>query len=78
MKLVEELERDHGGAPTPTTCHLAQTLGGWLSHKERLRRVAGDWPLAGHIAVAHDWCKLGLAALLGAGFLPVPALQVTP
>ncbi|KAG5210690.1 hypothetical protein JEQ12_015884 [Ovis aries] len=69
MKLVEELERDHGGAPyTNDLYHLAQTLGG-LSHKERLRRVAERLAAGRAVAVAHDWCKLGLAALLGTLFL---------
>ena len=40
MGLVEELVRDHGGAPyTNDVYRLAQTLGG-LSPEERLRRVA--------------------------------------
>ncbi|XDA76055.1 hypothetical protein R6Z07_006284 [Ovis aries] len=69
MKLVEELERDHGGAPyTNDVYRLAQTLGG-LSHKERLRRVAERLAAGRAVAVAHDWCKLGLAALLGTLFL---------
>ncbi|KAG5210727.1 hypothetical protein JEQ12_015921 [Ovis aries] len=58
MRLVEELVRDHGGAPyTNDVYRLAQTLGG-LSPEERLRRVAERlaahapswperWPLAG-------------------------------
>ncbi|KAI4543313.1 hypothetical protein MG293_006107 [Ovis ammon polii] len=80
MGLVEELVRDHGGAPyTNDVYRLAQTLGG-LSPEERLRRVAErlaarapTWPLAG----LWWWpkpapgirYKLGLAALLGALFL---------
>ncbi|KAI4585205.1 hypothetical protein MJG53_006739 [Ovis ammon polii x Ovis aries] len=69
MKLVEELERDHGGAPyTNDLYHLAQTLGG-LSPEERLRRVAERLAAGRAVAVAHDWCKLGLAALLGTLFL---------
>lgn len=84
MGLVEELVRDHGGAPyTNDVYHLAQTLGG-LSPEERLRRVAERlaarapswserWPLAGlwrwPKAGLGTRCKLGLAALLGALFL---------
>ncbi|XP_043320050.1 GTPase IMAP family member 1-like isoform X8 [Cervus canadensis] len=84
MGLVEELVRDHGGAPyTNDVYRLVQTLGG-LSPKERLRRVAerlaaraptwpGRWPLAGLCrwpkAAPGTRCKLGLAALLGALFL---------
>lgn len=80
MGLVEELVRDHGGAPyTNDVYRLAQTLGG-LSPEERLRRVAErlaararTWPLAGlwrwPKAAPETWCKLGLVALLGALFL---------
>lgn len=84
MGLVEELVRDHGGAPyTNDVYRLAQTLGG-LSPEERLRRVAERlaarapswserWPLAGlwrwPKAAPETWCKLGLVALLGALFL---------
>ena len=69
MKLVEELERDHGGAPsTNDLYHVAQTLGG-LSRKERLHRVAERLAAGRAVAVAHGWCKLGLAALRGALFL---------
>ncbi|XP_061022058.1 GTPase IMAP family member 1-like isoform X2 [Dama dama] len=84
MGLVEELVRDHGGAPyTNDVYRLVQTLGG-LSPEERLRRVAerlaaraptwpGRWPLAGlwrwPKAAPGTRCKLGLAALMGALFL---------
>nr|XP_020726542.1 GTPase IMAP family member 1-like [Odocoileus virginianus texanus] len=84
MGLVEELVRDHGGAPyTNEVYRLAQTLGG-LSPEERLLRVAERlaartptwprrWPLAGlwrwPKAAPGTRCKLGLAALMGALFL---------
>ncbi|XP_012032733.2 GTPase IMAP family member 1 isoform X1 [Ovis aries] len=84
MRLVEELVRDHGGAPyTNDVYRLAQTLGG-LSPEERLRRVAErltarapSWPERWPLAGLWRWpkvgpgtrCKLGLAALLGALFL---------
>ncbi|KAM7244857.1 hypothetical protein CapIbe_003383 [Capra ibex] len=52
MGLVEELVRDHGGAPyTNDVYRLAQTLGG-LSPEERLRRVSERLAAGRAVAVA--------------------------
>ncbi|XP_040115862.1 GTPase IMAP family member 1-like [Oryx dammah] len=69
MGLVEELVRDHSGDPYTNDVYcLVQALGG-LSPKERLRRVVERLAAGQAVSVAHGWCKLGLAALLGALFL---------
>ncbi|XP_054940717.1 GTPase IMAP family member 1 isoform X1 [Physeter macrocephalus] len=80
MRLVEELVRDHGGAPYTNDLYgLAQALDG-ADPAERLRRVAERvavcaqrrrerWPLAWlrrWPKAPRTWCKLGACSLLGA------------
>nr|XP_058930773.1 uncharacterized protein LOC131762934 [Kogia breviceps] len=80
MGLVEELVREHGGAPyTNDLYSLAQALDG-ADPAERLRRVAERvavraqrrrerWPLAWRWRwpkAPGTWCKLGVCSLLGA------------